>query len=308
MAQLIKQDEADPNKMLSVNNVKYYIAIFSAVFIWSSAIIGTKFALTGLGPVALSTARILIAFIVLLPFALKRGFRFRNLFTRKAFIYGIFGYGGNLALLSVGLLYCTANVSAVIHGLFPVFMTLFGYFLLNESITGRNKILGIIFSIAGVAIASAGDLSHNSGTTLPGILLVSTSVLTWAFYSVYSKKTAEGMDTFILSEICMGTAFLSLLPFTVLELLFTGFSLPNPGALFSLLYLGVMSGGLAIVLWNFGLKKIDAAVAGIYFNLMPVIGLFLSLFLNERIALLQISGCVLILAGVFICTKVDKQQ
>ncbi|MDD3169915.1 MAG: DMT family transporter, partial [Eubacteriales bacterium] len=146
--------------MLSLHTVKYYIALFSAVFIWSSAFLVTKVALTGLGPFTLSAVRILIAFAVLLPFALKRGFRLKDLLSKNAFLYGIFGYGGNLVLLSLGMVTCTANISAIIHGLFPVFMILFGYAMLSERIT-RNKILGIIFSVAGVIIASIGDLSLN---------------------------------------------------------------------------------------------------------------------------------------------------
>ncbi|HWQ80375.1 MAG TPA: DMT family transporter [Anaerovoracaceae bacterium] len=293
--------------MLSINNAKYYIAIFVAVFIWSSAIIVTKFALTDLGPVTLSAVRILIAAVALLPFALKRGFHFKDYFTQNAFLYGIFGYGGNLVLLSIGLTVCTANISSVIHGLFPVFMILFGHGMMGENITG-NKVLGIIFSVAGVVIASAGDLSQNSGTTLLGILLNAGAVLTWAFYSVLAKKNAAGMDSFVLSEICLGTSFICVLPLAVLEILFTGFSAPSPGAAFSLIYLGVMSGSAATLLWNFGLKKINSAVAGVYFNLMPVIGLFLALFLHERIALLQVFGCVLILAGVVICTRTDIKK
>lgn len=299
-----KRNETVTNLMFPVNNLKYYIALFSAVFIWSSAIIVTKYALTDLGPVTLSAFRILIASAALLPFALKRGFRFKDYFTKNSFLYGIFGYGGNLVLLSIGLTLSTANVSAVIHGLFPVFMILFGHGMMGEKITG-NKVLGIIFSVTGVVIASAGDLSQNAGTTLLGILLNVAAVLTWAFYSVLAKKTAAGMDSFVLSEICLGTSFLCVLPFAILEILFAGFSMPAPGALASLVYLGIMSGSAATLLWNFGLKRIDSAVAGVYFNLMPVIGLFLALFLRERIALLQISGCVLILAGVFICSKAE---
>lgn len=288
-----------------MKKAKYYIAIFAAVFIWSSAFIAAKVALTGLGPFTLSLFRISIAFAVLLPFAWKRGFRFGNLFSKNAFLYGIFGYGGNLVLLTLGLMTCTASISAIIHGLFPVFMIFFGYTMLSERIT-RNKILGIIFSVAGVVIASVGDLTQDSTTTLIGIVLVVASVLTWAYYSVFSKKTAGGMDTFVLSEICFGAGLLCILPFALLEQLFTDFSIPGPKALFSLVYLGVMSGALGIVLWNFGLKKIDSAVAGVYFNLMPVIGLVLAFFFHERIALPQVAGCILILAGVFICTRPEK--
>ena len=295
--------------MLQIRNAKYYIALITAVFIWSSAFVVTKFALAGLGPVMLSAIRILIAFIVLLPFAIKRGFHFQSLLSKNAFLYGIFGYGGNLVLLSLGMLTCTANISAIIHGLFPVFMILFGSRMLNETIT-RNKVIGILFSVAGVMVASIGDLSLNSGTTIVGILLVVVSVLTWAFYSVFSKKTAAGMDSFVLSEICFGTAFLCSLPFAILEFLLSDYPMPDTGTLFSLFYLGIMSGAVGILLWNYGLKKIDSAIAGIYFNLMPVIGLFLAIFAKERIALFQVLGCILILVGVVICTRpsaCDKQ-
>jgi drug/metabolite transporter (DMT)-like permease len=291
--------------MLSIKNAKYYIAIIAAVFIWSSAFIAAKVALTGIGPFTLSLLRISIAFTVLLPFAWKRGFRFRDLFTKNAFLYGIFGYGGNLVLLTIGLVTCTASISAIIHGLFPVFMIFLGHTMLSERIT-RNKILGILFSVAGVVAASVGDLTQDSTTTLFGIVLVVASVLTWAYYSVLSKKTAAGTDTFVLSAVCFGTAFLCVLPFALLEQLFTDFSMPGPEALFSLIYLGVMSGALGIALWNFGLKKIDSGVAGVYFNLMPVIGLVLAAFFHERISFLQVAGCILILAGVFICTRPGK--
>jgi len=287
---------------MGMRNVKYYIALFLAVFIWSSAFVATMFALNGLPPLTLSVVRIFIAFTVLLPLAWKKGFRFQNLFTKNSFLYGIYGYGGNLILLSLGLAHCTVNISAIIHGLFPVFMILFGYAMLREEIT-RNKILGILFSVGGVIIASVGDLSQNSETTFLGILLVAVSVLTWAYYSVFAKKTAAGLDTFVLSEICFGTGFLVFLPFALIELLFSRPAIPDPVSMLSMLYLGVMSGAVGILLWNYGLKKIDSAVSGIYFNLMPVIGLFFAVLTHERIAFPQVLGCVLILAGVIICTK-----
>lgn len=289
--------------MKQMNKTKYYISLLTAVFIWSSAILVTKFALVGMGPLTLSLFRILVAFLVLLPFALKRGFTFQNLFTKNAMIYGIFGYGGNLALLSIGMITCSANISSIIHGLLPVFMILFGYTMLKEAIT-KSKVIGIALSLTGVTLASIGDLSNGSGTTIFGIILVCISILTWGFYSVFSKKTATGMDSFVLSEICFGTSFLFVLPLALIEILFTGFVLPDLGTILSTIYLGVMSGAVGIILWNYGLKKVDSAVAGIYFNLMPVIGLIIALFAGETITFLQVSGCALVLIGVLIGSKV----
>lgn len=291
--------------MFPMNHARNYAALFSAIFIWSSAFLVIKFSLSGLGPITLSGIRLFIAFVVLLPLARKKGFQLKNLFTKNSFRYGFFGYTVNLALLSIGLLTCSANISAIIHGLFPVFMILLGYWMLKERIT-RNRLLGIFFSVAGVVIASIGDLSHNTGNTIAGILLVALSVMTWAYYSVYSKKTAVDMNAFVLTEICVGTGFLCMLPLMIMEQMVTGFSMPGLGALIGLFYLGLMPGAVGIILWNFALKKIDSAVAGIYFNLMPVIGLLLAFFAHEPITSLQVFGCILVLCGVIICSRPEK--
>lgn len=286
---------------------KNYIALFAAVFIWASAFIVTKIALVGFGPITLSFIRMIIAFIILLPFAWKRGFRFKSVLTKNSFIYGIFGYGGNLVILSLGLLICSSNISAIVHGLFPVFMIVFGNLLLKEKFT-KYKVAGITFSVIGVLIASIGDLANNTDTTILGIILVSLSVLTWAFYSVYAKKTASEIDSFVLSEICFGASLICTVPYVVAEIFFFGFALPDTSTLLCLLYLGSMSGAAAILLWNYGLKKVESGVAGIYFNLMPVIGLFFALFAGENITYLQILGCGLVLIGVFVGTKKCKKE
>lgn len=100
---------------------KNHLALIAAVIVWSSAFVVSKVALTGIGPVTLTSIRIIICFILLLPFTIERGFRFRNLFRKESFAYGIFGYGGNLMLLTLGLTACSAGISAISHGLFPVF-------------------------------------------------------------------------------------------------------------------------------------------------------------------------------------------
>ncbi|MDD2215554.1 MAG: DMT family transporter [Eubacteriales bacterium] len=287
--------------MQKKHNMLYYIALAGAVFFWSSAFIVSKAALVGMGPITLSTVRILICFFVLLPFSVKRGFTFRSLFRRNSFFYGVFGYGGNLILLTLGLTECSAGASAISHGLFPVFMLFFGYLLLSEKVT-INKAVGIIFSIVGVVIASIGDLTLNTGSTLKGILLVVISVFSWAYYSVFAKKTAGNLDTLVLTELCFGTAAICTIPLAICEILWVG--LPNPDhiTIICILHLSLMSGVFATLLWNFSVKKVSTAVSGIYFNLLPVIGLAFAVAFGEQTSLLQITGCIFVLVGVLITT------
>lgn len=286
----------------SLKSARSYIAIFMAVFIWSSAFIAAKTALSGMGPVTLALVRTSIAFVVLLPFALKRGFKFKSLFTKTALICGLTGYGGNLFFLNIGLQTCSTNISAIIHGLFPVFMVFFGRLMLEEKVT-PGKVLGIVFSVIGVIIASIGDFRGNSGTTLWGIFCIVICVLLWAFYSVYVKKTISHLDSFAITQINFGGSILVLIPVTAIEIYVGGIGMPNTAAWLSMLYLGVFSGAFGILLWNYGLKKVSSATAGIYFNLMPVIGVGFALAVGETITILQVVGCALVLAGVIVSSK-----
>src|SRR5665647_3532389 len=231
--------------MVLKSNLKFYMALIFAVVVWASSIIVTKLTIQGIGPITLSFSRALVAFLFLYPFAFRNGFKLKMLLTRNAMIYGVFGYGGNVLLLTFGLKYCSANISAIIHGLFPVFMIFLGYWMLSEKIT-KIKIFGIFFSVIGVFVATIGDLSSNSGT-LTGIIFVVLSVLTWSFYTVYAKKTASGENSFVLTEICLGASVLFIFPLFIGEVVFTGISLPVPETLLSILYLGIMSGGIAII-------------------------------------------------------------
>jgi len=288
------------------SDLKFYIALIFAVVIWASSIVVTKLTIQGIGPITLCFSRALVAFLFLYPFAYKHGFQFKMLLSKRAMIYGIFGYGGNLLLLTLGLIYCSANISAIIHGLFPVFMIILGYYMVSEKIT-KIKIFGILFSVIGVMIATIGGFSNNSGTLI-GIILVVLSVLTWSFYSVYVKKTASAMNSFVLTETCLGASLIFIFPLFIGEVVFKGISLPSSETLLSILYLGAMSGGAAIILWNYGVRKVNSAVSGIYFNLMPVFGLIFAAFIGEKINYIQIFGCGLVFLGVLIGTSSETSN
>ncbi|MDD3350771.1 MAG: DMT family transporter [Eubacteriales bacterium] len=287
-------------------NFKQYLALTAAVFFWSSAFVVSKKALTGLEPLTLSTLRIVFCFVLLLPFAIKRGFRFRDLFHKRSFFFGIVGYGGNMALVTLGLNSCSAGISAIAHGLFPVFMIFFGYSMLSEKVT-LAKGIGVLFAVAGVVVATMGDLSSHSDSTLLGVSLVILSVFIWAWYSVTVKKKAFDLDAIVLTELGFGTAAITFIPLSLGELALTGLPSPDHVTLICIVYLSVMSGVFATVCWNAAVKKVPAVVSGVFFNLMPVIGLGFALVAGESSSWLKFVGCALVLLGV-VFTTVERPQ
>jgi len=285
---------------------KDYLALIAAVFFWSSAFVFSKHALIGFGPITLAAFRIVLCFLLLLPLAARRGFHMKDLLRKDSFFFGIVGYGGNMALVTLGLSGCSAGISAVAHGMFPVFMIFFGYLLLSEKVN-LQKGIGVCFAVGGVVMATIGDLAVNEGSHLWGVLLVVLSVFIWAWYSVTVKKKAVAMDAIILTELGFGTATITFLPLALGEMALTGLPTPDVTTLIAILYLAVMSGIFATICWNAAVKKVPAVVSGVFFNLMPVIGLGFALLAGEGASWLNVTGCGLVLIGVLF-TTLEKRK
>ena len=290
-----------------MSRFKYYFTLALAVTFWCSAFVVSKIALGDIPPITLCTIRFFIAFCVLYPFVRRKGFHFGLLFRKQSFLFGISGTGSNLVLLTVGLTACSAGMSSIAHGLFPVFMVFFGFLMLHEKMN-PFKWLSVVFSVIGVAVACAGNVDL-AGTTLWGVGLVILSVFTWAFYSVFVKKHASELSGWILTEVTFGTAFLACLPLAVIETIYSGgFSFPPIPCWASIFYLSIFSSIIGIGLWNIGVKEVSPAVSGVYFNLTPALGLAIAVLAGEGSSLIQVIGCILIVIGVLFGSKGDLDE
>ncbi|MEN9554469.1 MAG: putative inner rane transporter yiJE, partial [Planctomycetota bacterium] len=68
-----------------------------------------------------------------------------------------------------------------------------------------------------------------------------------------------------------------------------------------LLYSGVLSTGLALPMWSYGVKLAGAAHATMFQNLSPVVAIIAAwLMLGEPLSVAQIIGGVLILGGLIV--------
>jgi drug/metabolite transporter (DMT)-like permease len=75
-------------------------------------------------------------------------------------------------------------------------------------------------------------------------------------------------------------------------------------ALLGVLYMALISGILAYLLYNIGLKHIEASEASVFYYLQPVIGIPASIMLlNEPYSYIMLLGCLIIISGVYIVEK-----
>jgi drug/metabolite transporter (DMT)-like permease len=132
-----------------------------------------------------------------------------------------------------------------------------------------------------------------------GNLLLLGAAITWALYSVLVRKMTQSLDVLPFSLIAFLGGLPVVLPAGVWELSSAGVGEISLGVVGGVLFLGVISTALAMILWNSAFTILDAGAASLTFFAQPVVGIFLGwLFLGEEITPLFILGGLLIGFGL----------
>ena len=151
---------------------------------------------------------------------------------------------------------------------------------------------------------SPADALHGSEPRFFGNILALAAALAWAGGTVFSRPLLKTISPIQLSacSATIGLPFHIILAWHVLPA-----SLPMirevPMQL-CLLYSGVLSTGLALAMWSFGVKLAGAAQAAMFQNLTPVIAIAAAwLWRGESVSTVQTIGGVMIIGGLIIMRR-----
>jgi drug/metabolite transporter (DMT)-like permease len=280
------------------------LALIAASTIWGSTFVITKSLMTSISPFMVVSLRLIISVLALTPFALRKGFRLKMIFRKEYLLYGLTGIALYYGPATIGLSLSSSANAALIQAVIPAVVALLSVIILKGKLSPLHS-FGIGLSIAGILLVS-GNPSTSGQSTLVGNLLIIASVVSWSIYNIQSHRLPEQVDPIVSTTASFYTGVLYLLPFTGWEIVRSGFpqiTLPAWGAL---VYLGVVASALAYFLWNFGLSKMEASLAAPFINLIPIIGLTLSILTGEPVSLLQITGGLVAIIGVLITQDLLK--
>jgi drug/metabolite transporter (DMT)-like permease len=278
-----------------------------AASIWGGMYVVSKVVLEIIPPFALVTIRLLLGALTLAIVLVLRGF---PSISRKQFLQvlgvGFVGYGVSLSLQFLGTKLSTAANGSLVTSATPAFVLIFAWMLLKETITPLRLISLVLATLGVIAVIDPRSAQLNPELFLGNLSLIGAAI-TWALYSVLVRKTTQTLDVLPFSLI----AFLGGLPVTIpagaWELGAIGIGEITPGVVGGLLFLGVISTALAMVLWNTAFALVDASLASLTFFAQPVVGTLLGwLFLGEQITPLFLLGGFLIGLGLVISTR-EKQ-
>jgi drug/metabolite transporter (DMT)-like permease len=279
-----------------------------AASIWGGMYVVSKVVLEFIPPFALVSIRLLLGALTLGIVLIFRGF---PKIPRRQFLQvlgvGLVGYGVSLSLQFLGTKLSTAANGSLVTSATPAFVLVFAALLLKEKITLLRLISLLLATMGVVAVIDPRSAQLNPELFLGNLALIGAAI-TWALYSVLVRKTTQNLDVLPFSLI----AFLGGLPITlpagIGEWATLGIGEISPGVVAGILFLGVISTALAMVLWNTAFALVDASLASLTFFAQPVVGTLLGwLFLGERITPLFLLGGFLIGLGLVISTREKRE-
>ena len=264
---------------------------------WGSSFLFIKWGLLTLTPLGVAFFRSFIGGVTLLIYAAltkqKLPTKFselRHLVVVALLLNAIPGF-----LFGVGETKVSSITAGIINATTPLMTVLVITLAFREQKINLNQWLGIILGFIGVLFVTNifGDQGHNSVT---GILILLAATFCYGVSFPYSKRYISKLpySSTALATAQISTSAVLLLPFILIFPVKTDSW--NSKSIAGMLLLGAVGTGFAYV-WNFrNVKLAGSTIASTVTYVTPVVAVALGfLLLDEKIALIQLIGGILIL-------------
>ena len=226
----------------------------------------------------------------------------------RAVPLGVYAFG-TLGLFGYHLLYFSALRMApaaeagLIAYLWPLLIVLLSGLLPSESLRPQH-IIGAVIGFAGAALIVSSGATGFSAMALPGYALALLCAVTWAVYSVTSRRWSD-VPTASVAVFCLATAVLSFGAHLLWET--TAWPATNLGW-FCVLGLGAGPVGLAFFIWDIGVKKGDIQLLGVASYAAPLLSTLALILagIAKPTATLAVAAC-LIAGGAALAARAPRK-
>ncbi len=281
---------------------RFHLIALITVAIWGTTFVSTKVLIRyGLTPADIFLYRFVLAYLCIGLIAPRRLFA-DNLKDELGLMAAGF-CGGSLYFVTENTalqLTLVSNVSLIvcIAPLLTAFLVVLFY--RNEKMR-LTLLSGSVMALAGVALVVFNG--HFILKLSPvGDVLTVAAAFSWAFYCLILKRFDLRYPTLFITRKVFFYGIVTLipfLPFTPLEGKIA--LLVQPAIWINLLFLSLVASMLCFIMWNLAVKELGAIAATNYIYLVPLVAMITSaLLLDEPVNAVMLSGCALILAGVFL--------
>ena len=267
-----------------------------------------RIAVVEFGPFATAGVRVTIASAFLLPILLYKGLGAQLLrHWKHVFFVGVLNSAIPFVCFSFALLSITTGLSSMLNATVPLFGALVAWFWLHDK-PSRTRSLGLLIGFLGVAMLAWDQAGVKPGASgIAPVWAVLAGLLACACYAVSASYTRRFLADVPALVIATGSQIGAMLGLALPTLLFKPTQLPSGSAWLALLAVGVVSSGIAYILFFRLIANAGPARALSVTYVVPVFAVLYGLiFLGERITPWMLLCGAVIVAGTALSTGLLK--
>tara|TARA_B100000686_G_scaffold324128_1_gene379536 strand:- start:239 stop:1135 length:897 start_codon:yes stop_codon:yes gene_type:complete len=298
--------------LISKNNTAYIFLILATLFWSGNFIVGKAASLFDIPPFTLNFYRWLFAWLILAPFTLKEIYKLRfHILSNLKYVLIL---GITSITLFNSIVYYSLQFTQVISGVLmistiPVMIIFFSSLLKIEK-TNFYQIMGVIFSMLGViVIVTQLNVEKIKGFSFnKGDLSIIIAMLSWALYSALLKKKKLELSQISLLQVIISSGLVFLFPIYIIEMNQGRFVTLELPFILTLIYVVLFPGLASFICWIKGIGLIGANRSGIFLHLMPIFSTILAILIfNEKFMIFHLVGAILIISGIILSSKRQRQ-
>ena len=283
-----------------------------ATLFWAGNFIVGKYAfLTEIPPLSLVFYRWLLVWIILLPFTYKDIIKHKDTILNNLpllFFLGLTSVGLFNSFTYLSLIYTQVINSSLFNTAIPAIIILL-CFLFKVEKTNKFQLSGLFISVCGIlAIITKLNLDILLSLNFnKGDLIMIGGALTWGLYSTLLKRKKFTLPLLTLVHIVCTFGLVSVFPQFLYEVWNGQVIKFDIDLFYTLIFLALFPSIGSYYCWAGAVSIIGANRAGIFLSLIPLFSTIMAIALyNEKFQFFHLIGAILILVGLYLSNKENK--
>ena len=283
-----------------------------ASLFWAGNFMIGKYAfLEEIPPLSLVFYRWSLVWIILFPFTYKEIIKYKDTILNNLpllFFLGLTSVGLFNSFTYLSLIHTQVINASLFNTAIPAIIILL-CFLFKIEETNKFQILGLIISVGGI-LAIITKLKMEILLSLnfnKGDLIMIGGVITWGVYSTLLKKKKFTLPLLTLVHIVCTFGLISVLPQFFYEFSNGQIIKFDTNLVYTLIFLAIFPSIGSYYCWAGAVSIIGANRAGISLSLIPLFSSIMAIIIyNEKFQFFHLIGSILIILGLFLSNKENK--
>ena len=282
-----------------------YILLVLLALIWASAFFNIKIATYSFGPVTIAFLRVFFGAMPVLLLCYYKDIKLEA-FSKDWYWFALIGFINLVApffLIAYGIKSVQSNLAAILMSTTPLSSTVLGHFYTKNEKFNFIKTFGILIGFSGILYLFSDNLLIDENNFISAILILLGSTC-YVVGGVLTLKISKKKNENVTGSILIWATIILIPLVSIIEQPWK--VTPRLDSTISVIYLGLVSTGLAWLLRFRILVKNGLIFQSQVSYLIPIFGTILSyIFLKELITTKVLISLIAVSVGIYFVRKAD---